>query len=370
MNIFLKVGLVCFFAFSSSFAIDKSTKVDIKAIAIPLADHYAGIVAYEKYKDKMKFANYKIMLLNGPNLVRSYFYSQDDADIAFEVAPMVMDMFADKQNFRWVSLIHRDGDALSINEFINKKAKLKLEKKLRKPDGRVAKAIRELNKENSKPVDIAIPSFLATHTTILYKYLKDNNITFSYKKDKNAEVILRVVKPPKSPAYLKQNNTRSEPSAFEQSLPWGDIAEIKGFGHLAWYSKDVMKHKNGHVECIIIAKDDVIKNKREALKEVIYYIHKAGVDIERARKTGGKEFDEIIKMIRKHIPAHSVASIKESLRTDIMAINYKNLNIDEESKSSFKEIMDLAYEAGFIKQKIDIDSLADDSFSTDITKQN
>jgi len=29
--------------------------------------------------------------------------------------------------------------------------------------------------------------------------------------------------------------------------------------------------------------------------------------------------------------------------------------------------MDLAYEAGFIKQKITIDELADESFSTDIT---
>lgn len=29
----------------------------IKAIYIPLADHYAGIVAYEKYRDQMKYAD-------------------------------------------------------------------------------------------------------------------------------------------------------------------------------------------------------------------------------------------------------------------------------------------------------------------------
>ncbi len=32
----------------------------LKAIYIPLADHYAGIVAYENYRDKMNHADYEI----------------------------------------------------------------------------------------------------------------------------------------------------------------------------------------------------------------------------------------------------------------------------------------------------------------------
>jgi NitT/TauT family transport system substrate-binding protein len=82
---------------------------------------------------------------------------------------------------------------------------------------------------------------------------------------------------------------------------------------------------------------------------------------------GGKELDDIIKMIRKHIPMHTPEAIKQSLRADIMAINYKNLNVDTNSKESFSRIMDLAYEGGFIKEKIDIESLSNAEFTTDLT---
>jgi len=352
-----------------STALYANEKTPIKAIAIPLADHYAGIIAYEKYKDKMQYADYQILLLKGPELVRAYFYSKDDADIAFNVLPMVIDMYAQKQYFKWVSLIHRDGNALTINEIMNSEVNLHNDKTKRKPDSKVADAFSTFKKLNNEAVECAIPSMLATHTTILYKYLKDYNKTMSASKFDNPDVLLNIVKPPKAPIYLKKQTARGEAAAFEQSLPWPEIANNHHNGHIAWYSKDVMKTKHGHVECVIIAKDTVIKNKEKALKEVIFYIHKAGMDIENARAKGGKEFEKIIKMIQKHIPSHTKKAIMESLRTDIMAINYRHLNIDQNSKNSFKEIMDLAYEAGFIKSKIDIEKLADDRFSTSITNE-
>jgi hypothetical protein len=48
-----------------------------------------------------------------------HFRSEPDADIAFNVCPIVMDMFAKQLDFRWVSLIHRDGNALAINGLFN-----------------------------------------------------------------------------------------------------------------------------------------------------------------------------------------------------------------------------------------------------------
>ncbi len=346
-----------------------SEKQRIKAIGIPLADHYAGIVAFEKYRSQMKYADYQLLILPGPDFVHAYFRSEPDADIAFNVCPMVMDMFAEKPDFRWISLIHRDGNAFAINDLMNKKVKLHSDKLKRKPDEKVANALSEFKKETGASVECAIPSPLATHTTVLYKYLKDHNKTIGFQKHDNVDVVLNIVKPPRSPAFLKKKAARNQPAAFEQSLPWAEVAESGGYGYVAWYSKDVMNHPKGHVECIIIAKDEVIKEKREALKEVIYFIHKAGQDIETARSKGDQELDEIIAMIRNHIPKHTRASIIESLRPDLMVINYKNLNIDKESKESFRQIMDLAFEAGFIKKKINIDALADESFSTKVTKQ-
>lgn len=353
---------ICIALFTSATLV-YAQKIPIKAVAIPLADHYPAIVAYEKYKDQMQHANYTIKILPGPHLVRKYFRSHDEADIAFNVAPMVIDMFNKNPNFKWVSLIHRDGNALAINPLLNEKVLLGSE---RKPDTGVALALRVLKKRDKKPVEIAVPSMLSTHTTILYKYLKDNQLTMSL-NDSNSDVNLQIIKPPNSIAYLQSQSIRRVPAAFEQSLPWAHLVEASENGYVAWYSKDVMQHDKGHVECIVIAKDDVIQKKRAALKEVIYFIHKAGIDIEIARTQGAEKFDTIIQMIRKHIPEHTISSIKESLNPKVMAINYKNLNVDTNAKTSLKQIMDLAYEAGLIEEKIDIELLADEGFATEIT---
>lgn len=339
----------------------------IKAIGIPLADHYAGIVAYEKYRNQMQFADYQIKILPGPGLVRAYFRSEADADIAFNVSPMVMDMFAKKPDFRWVSLIHRDGNALAINELMNEVVNLNFDQKERLPNNQVANAISLIRQKSNRPIEIAIPHLMATHTTILYKYLRDNGVSIGFRPHENKDVVLKVVKPPESPVYLQKQASHFRHAAFEQSLPWAEVVETDGYGYVAWYSKDVMKHQHGHVECIIIAKDEVIANKAEALREVIHYIHRAGRDIELARRHGGDAMEEIVDMVRRHIPAHTRRAIIESLRIDLNVINYMNLNVDANAKESFRDIMELALEAGFIKEKIDINKLADDQFSSDIT---
>ena len=344
-------------------------KVRIKAIGIPLADHYAGVVAYEKYRTKMKYADYQLLLLPGPDLVRAYFYSEPDADIAFNVGPMVIDMFIDKPDFRWIGLIHRDGNALTLNRLMEAELDLPANRISRRPDYRIADAFRDFKNTTGKPVECAVPSPLATHATILYKYLKDHNKTMSFNKHDNTDVLAVVVKPPKSPNFLKIKAARAEPAALEQSLPWAEKPESKKFGTVGWYSKDVLRHPNGHVECIIIARNKAIQTKRKALQEVIYFIHKAGQDIEIARRNEGKELDHIITMIRKYIPQHSKEAIKQSLRIDLNVINYKNLNVDEEAMDSLTEIMELAVEAGFLKTKIDIHRMADKSFATEITKE-
>ncbi len=364
INVF--VIIVFLFCLSSS----GDERLRIKAIGIPLADHYAGIVAYEKYRQEMKYADYQILILPSPDFVRAYFRSEPDADIAFNVAPMVMDMYAKNPNFKWVSLIHRDGNALAVNKLLSKYIDIPEDKLLRKPTESVADAFKRLRKERGKQIVCAIPSPLATHTIILYKYFKDNGVSFSVSlADENKDVLLKIIKPPKSPFFLRAQDACNKPAAFEQSLPWTEIVETESCGKVAWYSKDIMNFPKGHVECIIIAKNKVIKNKRKALREVIYYIHKAGLFIENARRHGGKEMDEVVQAIQKHIPSHTKASIIEGLRPDINAINYINLNVDSQSKDSFREIMNLAFEAGFIKKKIDINELADESFGTEITKK-
>jgi len=364
IGLILLIGIIMIIG-SAQKSIEKQT---VSTIYIPLADHYPGIIAYEKYRSQMKYANYQLEMIPGPELIRARFW-EDDIDIAFNVCPMAMDMFAENPNFRWISLIHRDGNALAINEILNNYVNLPEDRLKRKPDEKVANAFVAANNKIGHPTECGIPSLLATHTVVLYKYLKDNGKTLAYRSGDDCDLFLTKVRPPKSPSFIVRNNTKGIPSSFEQSLPWAEVVETEGYGYVAWYSKDVMKWPLGHVECIILAKDKSISDKRKAIEEVIYYIHKAGQDIESARRNGGNEMDDIVKMIRKHIPAHTKDAIIQSLRIDLNIINYKNLNVNENSKNSLKQIMDLAVEAGFLKKTIDIEAFANENFSTEITEE-
>ena len=94
-------------------------KKTIKAIYIPLADHYASIIAYEKYRDKMVHADFQIEQMKSWDLLRAYFQS-GEVDMAYVMSPLAMDMFRERPKSRWVAMMHRDGNALAINELLNK----------------------------------------------------------------------------------------------------------------------------------------------------------------------------------------------------------------------------------------------------------
>lgn len=338
-------------------------KQSIKALYIPIADHYAGILAYEKYGEVMEHADYTIERMGSWPELRAYFIA-GEADIAYIVSPMAMDMFSENPDFRWVGLAHRDGNALAINDLMNEYVRLPGGRIYRKPDKMVAEAFSAVKEDLGRPSQCAVPSLLATHTVVLYKYLRDHGKTLGLGFGPDDDVVAIEVPPPRSPAFLKKNNSRGTPASFEQSLPWADVVETGGYGYVAWYSKDVMEWPGGHVECIIIAADRTIRDKREALKEVLHYVRRAGADIEEARKTGGKAMADITRMIRRHIPEHTHDAIVQSLRIDLNVINYMNLDVD---KDGLRQIMDLAVEGRILSAPVDIDAFADESFSADIS---
>ncbi len=343
---------------------DKTTeKQTVHALYIPLADHYAGIVAYEKYSKQMTNADYKIERMPNWKELRAYFMTED-VDMSFVMAPMAMNMFLEDPKFRWVGLMHRDGNALAINDIIKADVNLPENRIDRKPTPDVANAFGKARARSGKPVRVGVPSEFSTHAVVLYRYMKENGKTLGINYAPDKDLVAITVPPPKSPAFLKRNTVRGIAAGFEQSLPWCDIVEAQGFGHVAWYSKDVMPWPKGHVECIMLAKDKAISEKGEALKEVIYFIHKAGKDIEDARRMGGKAMIEISNMIRKHMPEHTKEAIIQSLRLDLNVINYKYLNID---KKGLKLIMDYAVEGGILKRPVDIDFFSNESFRTDVT---
>ena len=351
------VFMVCITTMHSSWA----QKQTIKALYIPLADHYAALVAYERYRDEMKHADFQIEKMKNWDLLRAYFQS-GEVDMAFIMSPLAMDMFNEKPHFRWIGLMHRDGNALAINDLLNEQVKVSPLRLNRKPDGKLAEAVKYYYQKNKKAIKIGMPHLLSTHTVVLYRYLKEHGLHMSKNSHDNAEVLTIAVAPPKSPAFLKSNSSRAQPAAFEQSLPWADIVETKGFGHVAWYSKDVMPWPSGHVECIAVATDNAIAEKELGIKEVMKFIRKAGQDIEQARTEGGESLEAIVRIVRKHIPIHTREAIIASLDPSLRVINYERLNVD---KPGLKQIMDLAIEGGILKQGVDIEQFADTRFDSD-----
>ena len=340
-------------------------RMPISAAYIPLADHYAGIVAYEKYRDQMKKADFHIERMKNWPLLRGYFLD-GMSDMAFVMSPLAMDMYRQSPTFRWVGQMHRDGNALAINDVINNYVDLPGKRIDRKPNEKVADAYVLLKKSMGRPSQVGVPSLLSTHMVVLYKYLKEHGKTLGIGTGAEVDVVAVSVPPPEAPMFIRRQNIKGVAASFEQSLPWADVVETQKFGHVAWYSKDVMPWPKGHVECIALASDVAIKDKHEALQEVIYYIHQAGLDIEKARDEGGAAIKEIAAMVRRHIPEHNEQAIIQSLRKDLDVINYKNLNVE---KAGIKMIMDLAVEGGILREAIDIDKFTDESFSTEITIQ-
>ncbi len=352
-----------FWLASAGLAAEKQT---ITAAYIPLADHYAGIVAYEKYASQMVHADYKIKRMNSWTLLRSSFVA-GRVDVAFIICPEAMDMFRERSNFRCVSLMHRDGNALAINKVLAEKVMLVQDRVDRKPSGELADIMSAIGQEQGGPTVCGVPSLLSTHTVILYKYLKDHGMSLTLDPDGLGDVRAIVVPPPKSPMFLRIEAKKGKAASFEQSLPWADVVETGGYGKVAWYSKDVLPWPKGHVECIVIASDGAIKNKREALNEVISYIHQAGMDISAAQAAGGPALAEIAQMINaKHIPEHTTEAILASLDSELAVINYEHLNVD---KAGLKQVMDLAVEGGILQSPIDLDTFVDDGLSTTITDE-
>ncbi|MEO5341642.1 MAG: ABC transporter substrate-binding protein [Magnetococcus sp. MYC-9] len=339
----------------------------IQALYIPLADHYAALVAYEKYRDRMVWADFRIEKMRSWPQLRGRF-REGEADLAFIVSPMAMDMFREQADFRWVSLMHRDGNALAVNEQLLGGASIPENKRERRPDDTAARLFVRARQQLGHASVTGVPSLLATHVVVLYKYLRDHNMTLGLGKDKGTRDVMAIEVPPaQSVDFLLREDRRGTPASFEQSLPWADVVESMQAGRVVWYSKDVLNWPNGHVECIAIARDQTIRDKPAALHEVIHFIHLAAREIERARLAGGQEMDEMVRMIRTHVPQHNAEAIVQSLRTDLNVINYTHLDVD---KPGLQQIMDLAVDAGILKRPVDLDAFTDARFRTGISSRS
>ena len=104
--LWLTLLLLIFFVISfnkGATAANASIKT-IKALYIPLADHYAGLVAYERYRDKMQYADFQLEQMKNWDLLRAYFQS-GEIDMVYVRTPLAISMFQEKPHFHWIGLM-------------------------------------------------------------------------------------------------------------------------------------------------------------------------------------------------------------------------------------------------------------------------
>ncbi len=345
----VKGWLLSFACVYSAFA--HAERVAVDAAYIPLADHYAALVAYERYAADMEYADFRLHRMTNWDVLRAHFF-EGKTNLAFAMSPLAMDMFRQQPDFRWVSLMHRDGNALAVNQVI-------VDALNADDDLQLHQVLESAARSQRNPLRVGLPHLKSTHAVVLYKYLQDHGLGLALSPEQDELFLGVAVAPPKAPLFLHREAVRGVPAAFEQSLPWAHVVESMGYGEAAWYSKDVLPWPNGHVECIAIAKDTLIANGEPALREVIEAIHRAGDDIEQARKEGGEALDDVVRIVQKHIPEHTREAIIASLDPELAVINYHNLNLDP---AGLEFIMRLAVEGGVLDGPIDLEAFADKRF--------
>lgn len=349
---FISLFLLC------SAEVSLAKRQEINALYVPLADHYAALIAYEMYADNMQFAEFKLQQMTSWDLLQAKFMG-GEADMAFVMAPLALNMYNASPNFRWLGLMHRDGNGLAVNYPIANNTRFAPLRAHRLPHQHLADTFKELTK-NDTQILFGVPHLQSTHVVILDHFLKQHGHALSLRPNFNDRFLAIAVDPSDSIRFLNANNHLNKTVAIEQSLPWIDLAETEGVAKVAWYSKDIIKSDNGHVECIAIATDDAIGNKNKAVTEVFEAIKRAGKLIETARKNGGEELQHLIDLIQKHIPAHSDDAIITSLDPHLRIINYDNLEVD---KPGLKVIMNFALESGVLKQPVDLNVFSDTKLS-------
>lgn len=65
--------------------------------------------------------------------------------------------------------MHRDGNALAINDLLNEQVKLAAVSHERKPDDKVAKALKQVFESTGRATEIGMPHLLATVTIAILK---------------------------------------------------------------------------------------------------------------------------------------------------------------------------------------------------------
>lgn len=299
------------------FAGEVHAKTTIKVGYLPILDHLPLVVSHERDNEKFKEVNVELKMFKRWDDMAGAL-NAGVIDSAFILSTLAMDMFNTGSDIKTVLLAHRNGSAITV-----------------KKDSGINSAI------GLKDKRVAIPHRKATHVALLDKYLRKVGLSL---KDVDATV----VDPPNMEDALKIGNI----DAFIVAEPFGAKAHLHGVGRVLVLTKDIV---DKHVECIVVVRNQFLKQNVSAVQEWVDSLIRAGKFIEKDKREN--KLSEVSAIAKKYM-GHDEEVVREGLKNPTDRILFDNLNPDI---SDFQKIADIAVQAGII-EKVDLEGFIDGRF--------
>src|SRR5262245_7470412 len=238
---------------------------------------------------------------------------------AYLLAPMVMDLVDSGVAAKIVSLGHRSGAVIMV-----------------RTDWPV-KTFKDLRGRR-----IAIPSRFAVDHLFVRRMLREHGMTVR-------DVKLVEMAPPEMPAALYANQVE----AYATGEPFGAVAEVAGYARVLYMTRDKWPT---YVCCVLTVRQELIDTDRPLVQQIVNHVLSAGAWLETAQANrdlaadvaaGPAVFNQKVEILR-----HVLTNPRDR-------VTYADLRL---VRSELDELMEAAFEAGIIRQRIPYERYVDDSF--------
>jgi NitT/TauT family transport system substrate-binding protein len=263
-----------------------------------------SIAEYEKYS-------------GWPELKESFMAGRVRA--AYLLAPMVMDLVESGVKAKIVSLGHRSGAVIMV-----------------RTDSPV-KTIRDLRGKR-----VAIPSRFAVDHLFVRRMLKEHGMTVR-------DVELVEMAPPEMPAALYARQV----DAYATGEPFGAVAEVAGYARPLYMTRD--KWPN-YVCCVLTVHQDLIDRERPMVQQIVSHVISAGAWLETAQANRNLAADIAAG---PGVFNQRVDVLKHVLSNPRDRVTYADLRL---IRAEMDDLMEAAFEAGIIRQRIEYERYVDESF--------
>ncbi|MDQ6624884.1 MAG: ABC transporter substrate-binding protein [Verrucomicrobiota bacterium] len=198
--------------------------------------------------------------------------------------------------------------------------------------------------EDLRGKTVAVPGRYANHRLIFYRELKKAGMTL-------ADVNMVEMPPPDMPAALYSRSV----DAITSGEPFPAQAEMDGYGRALYRLKDVWP---GFISCVLAVREDVIKNRRPEVQQLVDGIAKSGkwLDSNMENRMAAAQF------VSKGYYNQNPRLLTYVLSKPPDRVKYSHL---KPARANFEEIEVLAKEAGILKGTAHFDDYVDDSFAPD-----